>query len=172
MLRLTNARVDLAKSIERRLAAAEDQIASAEASAVKEVRDQSVLIAVAAAREVIAKQMTAADGNALIDDAITQVQRQASLSFRCQPNKEKPSHCAGFFGCSRSVGRGGSQIDRYGLNLTGCLTVPRLVIQPSVARYLRCGLLVADPAGFFRQNPYVCAQLPWRGQGRAIVAHR
>ena len=68
------ARVDLAKSIERRLAAAEDQIASAEASAVKEVRDQSVLIAVAAAREVIAKQMTAADGNALIDDAITQVQ--------------------------------------------------------------------------------------------------
>lgn len=68
------AKADLAKSIERRLAAAEDQIASAEASAVKEVRDQSVVIAVAAARDVIAAQMTAADGNTLIDDAIAQVE--------------------------------------------------------------------------------------------------
>lgn len=67
------AREDLAKSIERRLAAAEEQISSAEASAVKEVRDQSVTIAVAAARDVIAKQMTAASGNSLIDDAIAQV---------------------------------------------------------------------------------------------------
>lgn len=67
------ARADLAQSIERRMAAAEDQIASAEASAVKEVRDQSVTIAVAAARDVIAKQMTAASGNSLIDDAIAQV---------------------------------------------------------------------------------------------------
>ncbi|MEP3945380.1 F0F1 ATP synthase subunit B [Ascidiaceihabitans sp.] len=67
------AKEDLAKSIERRLAAAEDQIASAEASAVKEVRDQSIVIAVSAARDVIAKQMTAADSNALIDDAISQV---------------------------------------------------------------------------------------------------
>lgn len=67
------ARVDLDKSVERRLAAAQDQIASAEASAVKAVRDQAVTIAVAAARDVIAKQMTAADGNALIDDAIAQV---------------------------------------------------------------------------------------------------
>ncbi len=68
------ARADLKTSIERRLAAAEDQIASAEATAVKEVRDQSVTIAVAAAREVIAKQMTAASGNSLIDDAIAQVE--------------------------------------------------------------------------------------------------
>ncbi|MEZ8015529.1 MAG: F0F1 ATP synthase subunit B [Ascidiaceihabitans sp.] len=67
------ARADLAQSIERRLAAAEDQIASAEASAVKEVRDQSVTIAIAVARDVIAKQMTAANGSSLIDDAIAQV---------------------------------------------------------------------------------------------------
>ena len=67
------ARADLAQSIERRLAAAEDQIASAEASAVKEVRDQSVIIAIAVARDVIAKQMTAANGSSLIDDAIAQV---------------------------------------------------------------------------------------------------
>lgn len=67
------ARADLAKSVERRLAAAEDQIASAQSAAVKEVRDQAVTIAIAAARDVIAKQMSAADGNQLIDDAIKQV---------------------------------------------------------------------------------------------------
>lgn len=67
------AKVDLEKSIARRLAAAEDQIANAEASAVKEVRDEAAVIAVAAAREVIAKQMTAAEGNKLIDDAIDTV---------------------------------------------------------------------------------------------------
>lgn len=67
------ARADLEKSVERRMAAAQEQIASAETSAVKAVRDQAVTIAIAAARDVVAKQMTAADGNALIDDAITQV---------------------------------------------------------------------------------------------------
>lgn len=67
------ARADLAKSIERRVAAAEDQIASAQAGAVKEVRDMAATIAVQAARDVIAKQMTAADGNSLIDDAISEV---------------------------------------------------------------------------------------------------
>ncbi len=67
------ARVDLEKSVARRLAAAEDQISSAQAAAVKEVRDQAAMIAIAAARDVIAKQMTAADGSKLIDDAITLV---------------------------------------------------------------------------------------------------
>ena len=51
------AKADLEAAVARRLAAAEDQIASAEASAVKEVRDEAALVAVAAAREVIAKQM-------------------------------------------------------------------------------------------------------------------
>ncbi|MCB1311674.1 MAG: F0F1 ATP synthase subunit B [Sedimentitalea sp.] len=68
------AKEDLKKSITRRLAAAEDQIASAQATAVREVRDQAILIAVAAAKEVIAKQMTAADGNKLIDGAIAEVE--------------------------------------------------------------------------------------------------
>ena len=67
------ARADLKTSIARRLAAAEEQIASAEASAVKEVRDQAIAVAVAAAREVIAKQMTAEQANALIDDSIATV---------------------------------------------------------------------------------------------------
>jgi len=67
------AKVDLEKSIARRLAAAEDQIASAQAAAVKDVRDQAITIAVSVAKEVMAKQMTAAAGNKLIDDAIAQV---------------------------------------------------------------------------------------------------
>lgn len=67
------ARADLKTSIERRLAAANDQIASAEAGAVKEVRDTAAMVAVQAARDVIAKQMTATDGNKLIEDAIAEV---------------------------------------------------------------------------------------------------
>ena len=66
------AKADIVTSVARRLVAAEDQIASAEASAVKEVRDQAIVVAVGAARDIIASQMTAADGNSLIDDAITQ----------------------------------------------------------------------------------------------------
>jgi len=67
------AKSDLAASIERRLAAAEEQIASAEASAIKEVRDRAIAVAVAAAGDVIAKKVTAAEGNALIEDAIEDV---------------------------------------------------------------------------------------------------
>ena len=67
------ARADLAKSLKRRMAAAQDQIGSAQAAAIKEVRDQAIVIAIGAARDVIAKQMTAAEGNKLIDDAIMQV---------------------------------------------------------------------------------------------------
>lgn len=67
------AKADLKTSIERRMASAEDQIAQARASAVRDVRDQAIVIAIAAAKDVIAKQMTAAGGNQLIDDAIAQV---------------------------------------------------------------------------------------------------
>ncbi|MEP0990914.1 MAG: F0F1 ATP synthase subunit B [Tateyamaria sp.] len=67
------AKQDLAASITRRLAAAEDQIASAQASAVKEVRDQAIVVAIGAARDVIAKQMTAADANKLIEAGIADV---------------------------------------------------------------------------------------------------
>jgi F-type H+-transporting ATPase subunit b len=67
------ARLDLAKSVERRLAAAIEQIGSAEAAAIKEVRDQAIVIAIAASRDIIGKQMTAADANKLIDDGIAQV---------------------------------------------------------------------------------------------------
>lgn len=68
------AKQDLAASIERRLQAAKDQIASAEANAVREVRDRAVTVAIQAAGEVIAKRMEAEKADALIDDAIAQVQ--------------------------------------------------------------------------------------------------
>ena len=67
------AKADLARSIERRLRAAEDQIASAEAAAIKEVRDRAAQIAVAAAGDVIAKAMNAKEAGTLIDDAIATV---------------------------------------------------------------------------------------------------
>ncbi len=68
------AKADLKSSIARRLAAAEEQIGSAEASAVKEVRDQASMVAVEVARSVIAKQLTAKDANGLIDAAISEVE--------------------------------------------------------------------------------------------------
>lgn len=67
------AKEDLKTSIARRMSAAEDQIASAEAAAVREVRDQAIMVAVATAREVIAKDISAAAGNKMIDDAISEV---------------------------------------------------------------------------------------------------
>ncbi len=73
VLAAEQAKVDLEKSIARRLAAAQDQIASAEASAVKEVRDQAITVAVSAANAVLAKQMTATQANKLIDASIADV---------------------------------------------------------------------------------------------------
>ena len=64
------AKDELKTSIERRLAAAEDQITSAEAKAIQQVRDSAVSVAIGAAGDAIAAKMTAADSNALIDEAI------------------------------------------------------------------------------------------------------
>lgn len=67
------AKADLQASITRRLAAAQDQIASAEAAAVREVRDRAVNVAVAAAGELIAARMTAAERGRLTDAAIDEI---------------------------------------------------------------------------------------------------
>ncbi len=67
------AKADITASVARRVAAAEEQIAAAEAAAVKEVRDQAIVVAIGAAQDMIASQMTAKDGNSLIDDAIATV---------------------------------------------------------------------------------------------------
>lgn len=68
------AKEDLKASIARRVKAAEDQIASAEAAAIREVRNRAVAVAVAAAGDVMAKSLTAKDGDALIDTSIALVE--------------------------------------------------------------------------------------------------
>lgn len=67
------AKADLKASIARRLASATDQIASAEAAAIRQVREQAISVAVAAAGDVLSKQMTAEAASSSIDDAIAQV---------------------------------------------------------------------------------------------------
>lgn len=70
------ARKDLEKSLKRRIAAAEEQIASAQSAAVKDVRDQAIAVAIAAARKVIAQQMTEAERGKLIDKSIEEVDKR------------------------------------------------------------------------------------------------
>jgi len=67
------AKDDLTQSIARRMAAAIDQIGSAEAAAVRQVRQTAVAVAIAAAGDVLARQMTAQGASASIDSAIDQV---------------------------------------------------------------------------------------------------
>lgn len=68
------AKEDLKASIARRLTSATEQIASAEANAIRQVREQAISVAVAAASEVLSKQMTADAASASIDEAIAQVE--------------------------------------------------------------------------------------------------
>ena len=67
------AKEDLKVSIARRLAAAEERIASAEAGAIREVRERAVDVAIAAAADVLSRQMTADAAAHSIDAAIAQV---------------------------------------------------------------------------------------------------
>lgn len=67
------AKQEIKDSIARRLQAAEDQIASAQSGAVRQVRDEAIRVAVAAAGDVIAKQLSKEDAAAMIDDAIKTV---------------------------------------------------------------------------------------------------
>lgn len=74
MAAAAQAKEDLKASIARRLASATEQIASAEAAAIRQVREQAVAVAVAAAGDVLSKQMTAEAASSSIDDAIAQVE--------------------------------------------------------------------------------------------------
>ena len=67
------AKADIEASVGRRLQAAQDQIASAEAGAVREVREQAITVAVAAAQEIVAGQMDAKRRGSTIDQAIALV---------------------------------------------------------------------------------------------------
>ncbi|WP_210529034.1 F0F1 ATP synthase subunit B family protein [Rubellimicrobium arenae] len=64
------AKEDAARAVQRRLASAEEQIAAAEAKAIREVRDRAVTVAVAAAQEVLAAQLTPAARAQLIEESI------------------------------------------------------------------------------------------------------
>lgn len=68
------AKEDLRLSIARRLQAADDQIASAEAGAVRAVKDQAVSVAVAAAGDLLARQLGKKDKSAGLDAAIADVE--------------------------------------------------------------------------------------------------
>ncbi|WP_308915980.1 F0F1 ATP synthase subunit B [Jannaschia sp. LMIT008] len=67
------AKADLAANVERRLAAAEDQIKSARNAAVREVRDRAISVATAVAAEVVAGSMTPEKADAMIDRSIDTV---------------------------------------------------------------------------------------------------
>lgn len=68
------ARADLEVSIARRLKAADDQIASAEAGALRDVRNKAVVVAVTAAADLIARNMTPEDAGKLIENSIRTVE--------------------------------------------------------------------------------------------------
>jgi F-type H+-transporting ATPase subunit b len=68
-----DAKRDLEASVARRLQAAEEKIASAESAALRGVRDQAVQVAIAAAADVLAKQMTPDDAARMIDASIKTV---------------------------------------------------------------------------------------------------
>ncbi|TNY43343.1 ATP F0F1 synthase subunit B, partial [Streptococcus pyogenes] len=55
------------------LATAEDQLASAQAAAIKEVKDKAVTVAIAAAADAISSKLGKAELNALNADAIKEV---------------------------------------------------------------------------------------------------
>ncbi|WP_071797555.1 ATP F0F1 synthase subunit B [Natronohydrobacter thiooxidans] len=67
-------KAEIEASIARRLKAAEDQIASAEANALRDVRNTAVSVAIAAAGELLAKQMDEAQSDALFQRALSTAQ--------------------------------------------------------------------------------------------------
>ncbi len=64
------AQEELKRNIARRLKAAEDQIAAAEGEAIRAVRDRAIAVAIAAAGDVLARQMTPEAAGAMIDESI------------------------------------------------------------------------------------------------------
>ncbi|HWL57422.1 MAG TPA: F0F1 ATP synthase subunit B [Paracoccus sp. (in: a-proteobacteria)] len=76
VLEADKAKKALQVSIERRLKAAEEQIASAEGDAVRAVRDSAIQTAISAATEILGKQANPAQRSAGIDKAIDDVAKR------------------------------------------------------------------------------------------------
>ncbi|WP_374272135.1 F0F1 ATP synthase subunit B [Paenirhodobacter enshiensis] len=70
------AKADLEVSIARRLKTAEEQIESAEKQALRAVKDHAVAVAVAAAGEVLARQLTPEAKAGMLDTAIGEVKQR------------------------------------------------------------------------------------------------
>ena len=67
------ARRDMETQVARRLAAADEQLSAAEAEALRSVRNRAVAVAIAAAADVVARQMEESDAASLIDAGIDEV---------------------------------------------------------------------------------------------------
>ncbi|MCL5776377.1 ATP F0F1 synthase subunit B [Limibaculum sp. FT325] len=67
------AKAEIKEAVERRLRGADEQIAMAEASAIKEVRNRAVQVAVAAAADVMKQRLPAEKADALVADSIRTV---------------------------------------------------------------------------------------------------
>jgi len=67
------AKLDIKEAVDRRLRSADEQIAMAEASAIAEVRNRAVQVAVAAAADVMKKRMPAKKADALVGESIEAV---------------------------------------------------------------------------------------------------
>lgn len=67
------AQAELQATIARKLQAAEEQIAAAEASAVREVRERAVAVAISAAGDILAKDLASSGAGNLIDASIREV---------------------------------------------------------------------------------------------------
>ncbi len=70
------AKEDLKAAIDRRLRAADEQIQLAEANAVRQVKDQAVAIAIAAATDVLRQRLGEDRDRDLVDQAIDEVGRR------------------------------------------------------------------------------------------------
>ena len=68
-----SAREALDAIVARRLAVAQEQIASAQVAAEREVRNKAIKVAVAAAQSIITSQMTSTSSNKLIENAVLEV---------------------------------------------------------------------------------------------------
>jgi F-type H+-transporting ATPase subunit b len=67
------AKLDIRRTVARRLATATDQIEAAEKAAIRQIKDRAVTVAVAAAADVIRGGLSKADADAMIDSAIAEV---------------------------------------------------------------------------------------------------
>jgi F-type H+-transporting ATPase subunit b len=67
------AKLDIRRTVARRIATATDQIEAAEKAAIRQIKDRAVTVAVAAAADVIRGGLSKADADAMIDASIAEV---------------------------------------------------------------------------------------------------